>query len=139
MSLPFAGRLVSGAVFVVFGAGKFVNHGAEVDSFSTYGLPSPDAFVYAIGTLEIVGGALLIIGLATRAAALVMAGNMVGAIAVSGIGQGEVVSLTLAPFQLCVMLYLLAAGPGRPSLDLRRSREPERPSSGERQTRAQPR
>jgi putative oxidoreductase len=118
-TLALAGRLVSGAVFVVFGIAKFTNHAMEVDSFRDYGLPSPDAFVYAIGTIEIVGGLLLIVGLGTRLAALVLAGNMVGAIVSSGLGQGEIISLTLAPFQLAVMVFLLVVGPGRSSLDRR--------------------
>jgi putative oxidoreductase len=138
--LALGGRIVSGSIFVLFGAGKFVNHGAEVDSFRDYGLPSPDAFVYAIGTIEIVGGILLIVGLGTRLAALVLAGNMVGAIVTSGIGQGEVISLTLAPFQLAVMAYLIVVGPGRASMDRRLtpSRAPGRPSSGEPPTPGRP-
>ncbi len=32
-------RLGAGAVFVIFGIGKFANHGSEVASFHTYGLP----------------------------------------------------------------------------------------------------
>ena len=77
-------RLGSGVVFVVFGAGKFVNHASELASFQAYGLPAPEAFVYAIGVIELVGGLLLIVGLATRPAALVLAGDMIGAIVVSG-------------------------------------------------------
>ena len=53
---PLLVRLASGAVFVAFGAAKFINHGAEVDSFETYGLPSADAFVYAVGVIEVVEG-----------------------------------------------------------------------------------
>jgi putative oxidoreductase len=118
-SAAFAARLASGTVFVVFGIGKFVNHGAEVDSFSSYGLPSPDAFVDAIGVIEVGGGLLLIAGLATRAAALVLAGDMVAAIAVSGIAKGEIISLTLAPVLLVLMVLLLAVGPGGHALDSR--------------------
>jgi putative oxidoreductase len=123
--LRFLVRLASGAIFIVFGAGKFVNHPTEVDSFDTYGLPSPDAFVYAIGTIEIVGGALLLLGLATRLAALVLAGDMVGAITVSGIGEGEAISLTLAPALLIAMLYLLWRGAGERSLDARLGSGPQ--------------
>ena len=113
-------RWISGAAFVLFGIGKFSEHAAEVRSFDSYGLPAPDAFVYLIGTLEILAGALLIFGLLTRLAALAMAGNMVGAIAVSGVGQGEVVpSLTVAPALLLAMLFLLWAGPGRFAADSR--------------------
>ena len=83
------GRLAGGAVFVVFGLGKFVNHSSELTSFHAYGLPAPDAFVYVIGVIEFVGGLLLMLGLLTRPAAVVLGGDMVGAIVVSGIGLGE--------------------------------------------------
>ncbi len=103
-------RLVSGAIFIGFGVAKFFNHGAEADSFETYGLPSPDAFVYVIGVIEVVGGAMLLSGRGTRLAALVLAVDMVGAIVVSGIKEGEPISLTLAPLLLIGMLYLLSSG-----------------------------
>ena len=110
-------RWASGAIFVVFGIGKFSEHGHEVESFDSYGLPAPDAFVYAVGGLEIIGGILLLVGLLTRLAALALAGNMAGAIVVSGIGEGEILpSLTLAPLLLVAMLYLiLARAPDRRS------------------------
>jgi len=108
--IALVARLVAGTVFVVFGAGKFFNHAAEVSSFRSYDLPSPDAFVYAIGVIEVVGGALLLLGVATRLASLVLAGDMVGAIIASGIGEGELISLTLAPALLVAMLFLLWAG-----------------------------
>jgi putative oxidoreductase len=118
---------VSGAIFLVFGIGKFSEHAHEVDSFESYGLPSPDVFVYAIGVLEVVGGALLIVGLLTRLAALALAGNMLGATVVSGVGEGEVLpSLTLAPTLLAAMLFLLWVGPGRYALDGRVLKQPSR-------------
>jgi putative oxidoreductase len=115
-------RLVSGGLFVAFGAGKFVNHASELASFKTYGLPAPEAFVIVIGLLELLGGLLLIAGVLTRPAALVLAGDMVGAIVVSGIANGELISLTLAPAELVAMLVLLSMGPGRYVIDLRRIR-----------------
>ena len=110
-------RLGTGGVFVAFGAGKFISHASEVASFRTYGLPGPDAFVYAIGVIELIGGGLLLVGLATRLVALVLAGDMLAAIIVSGIGQGEVISLTLAVAQLAGMLVIVWIGPGRLALD----------------------
>src|SRR5436190_7567925 len=77
-SIAFATRLISGGIFVAFGAGKFLNHGSELASFQAYGLPSPDLFVAAIGVLELIGGVALILGLGTRLAALVLAGDMAG-------------------------------------------------------------
>jgi putative oxidoreductase len=107
---PLIVRLASGAIFVAFGAAKFVNHGAEVDSFETYGLPSPDAFVYLVGVIEVVGGGMLLLGRGIRPAALVLAGDMVGAIVVSGVKEGEPISLTLAPALLIAMVYLFSSG-----------------------------
>jgi putative oxidoreductase len=110
-------RWTSGAVFLVFGAGKFVNHASEASSFQAYGLPLPNAFTDAIGALELVGGVLLAVGLATRAVGVLLAGDMIGAIVVSGLLRGETVSLTLAPALLVAMVVLVVLGPGRLSLD----------------------
>ena len=41
---------------------------------------------------------------------------MVGAIVVSGVAKGELISLTLAPAELVAMLLLLWTGPGAHSL-----------------------
>jgi putative oxidoreductase len=105
-------RLAAAGVFVAFGVGKFINHGSELASFKTYGLPAPELFVAVIGAVELVGGLALIAGRFTRLAALVLAGDMVGAIIFSGLGQWEVISLTLAPALLVAMLLLLRTGPG---------------------------
>ncbi len=115
-------RVVAGVVFVVSGAGKFINHASELSSFHGYGLPWPSAFVYVIGVLELAGGLLLIMGLLTRPAALLLAGDMIGAIAVSGIGQGETISLTLAPALLIATVTLVALGPGRLAAERRTPR-----------------
>ena len=110
-------RLTAAAILVAFGAAKFGNHGAEVASFDRYGLPDPNLFVYAVGALELGLGVLLLLGLRTRFAAIVLAGNMVGAIATAGRVEGGVVNLGLAPTLLLVLLALAARGAGRWSLD----------------------
>ena len=101
-------RLVPAGVFLIFGADEFVNHGRNTRSFALYGLPDPSAFSYAIGSLEIVGALALVSGIALLPAAVALAGDMVGAIVVSGIGRDELVSLTLAPAMLVAMLTLIA-------------------------------
>ncbi len=103
-------RWAAAVVFLVFGIGKFVNHPSELASFRHYGLPSPGAFEYAVGVLEIAGGLALATGTVVRVAALFLASDMVGAILVSGIAQGELVSLTLAPALLLAMIMLFWAG-----------------------------
>jgi len=96
-------RWASGVIFVAFGAAKFLNHGAETSSFDAYGLPWPGVFAYAVGALELAGGGLLIAGVALRPTALLLAGDMVGAIVLSGLLRGERISLTLAPLLLLAM------------------------------------
>ena len=114
-------RLLSGGVFVVFGIGKFVNHASELASFKTYGLPAPEAFVVMIGLIELVGGLLVMTGILTRLAALVLAADMIGAILVSGIAKGELISLTIAPAELVAMVVLVWTGPGTRSVSSSRS------------------
>lgn len=109
-------RWAAGIVFVVFGAGKFVNHASELASFRGYSLPAPAVAVYVIGAIEIIGGLLLAAGVVVRVAAVVLAGDMVGAIVVSGLARGEYVSLTLAPVLLVAMIFLIGAGDGGWSL-----------------------
>lgn len=121
-------RVLAGVVLAVFGIGQFTSHSSELSSFRGYGLPSPSAFVYAIGLLELVAGVMVGVGALTRLAAILLAGDMVGAIVVAGIGRGEVVpSLTLAPVLLAAMGFLVLVGPGSPALENRRAaRRPPR-------------
>ena len=112
MTLALAAvRVAAGVVFLAFGIGKFTSHASELESFKSYGLPAPEVFVYAVGVLEVAGGALLVFGLLTRLVALALAGDMVGAIVVSGIAKGEIISLTLAPALLAAMCLLMAYRP----------------------------
>src|SRR5262245_59236616 len=125
-------RIGAGAIFVGFGLSKFTQHGRETRAFDRYGLPDPAVFAYATGTLEIALGAMLVLGLLTRLAALGMAGNMIGAIATGGRVDGGFVNLVLAPILLVAMLFLLRAGGGRWSLDDRLPRfthPPPRPQT----------
>ena len=100
----------AGIVFVVFGAGKFVNHASELASFRAYSLPAPAVAVYVIGAIEMIGGLLLAGGVLVRVAAVVLAGDMLGAIVFSGLARGEYISLTLAPVLLLAMIFLIGVG-----------------------------
>ena len=114
---PLIVRLIAGLVFVSFSFGKFVNHSAEAASFERYGIPAPDALTYAVGGLELIGGLLLILGLATRVAALALGANMIGAIATAGRVEGGPIHLGLAPALLVAMIFLLWTGGGERSID----------------------
>ena len=130
-------RWVAAIIFVSFGAAKFANHGAELASFRHYPLPAPGFVVYLAGVVEIVGGLLLAAGLVTRLAALALAGDMIGAIVVSGLARWEVISLTLAPMLLVAMIILIRSGGGRWSVDnriaarLSRAEQPRQPCGNE--------
>jgi len=82
-------------------------------------VPLPDIAVPAVGVLEIVGGALLVVGFLTRPAALALALNMVGALLTAGRVVGGDFHLVYAPLLLVAMLFVLWAGPGRWSVDER--------------------
>lgn len=110
-------RWAAGLIFLIFGVAKFSDHAVELASFRHYALPAPDAFVYLVGVIEIGGAVLLAIGLLTRLTALALAADMVGAIAFSGLGRWELVSLTLAPLLLVAMVSLIRFGAGRWSID----------------------
>ena len=110
-------RWVAAGMFLGFGVTKFANHAAELASFRHYPLPAPGLFVYLVGALEAGGGLLLAAGLLTRPTALALAADMIGAVVVSGLARGEVISLTLAPLLLVAMIILIRFGAGAWSLD----------------------
>jgi len=112
-------RCAAALIFLIFGVMKFTSHAAELRSFRDYPLPAPGFFVYLVGAGEIAAGLLLALGLLTRLAALGLAGDMIGAIAVSGFARGEIISLTLAPLLLAAMITLTRSGGGSMSIDSR--------------------
>jgi putative oxidoreductase len=110
-------RVVTGVLFVTFSLGKFLDHATEAADFEHYGIPAPEVATYLVGTLELVGGLLLVVGLLTRPAAALLAANMVGAIATAGRVDGGSFHLGVAPTLLVAMLFLVWAGPGALALD----------------------
>lgn len=116
---PLAGilRITAGGVFLAFGPGKFARHDAEASSFARYGIPFPDAATYAVGALEITGGLALVLGLLLRPVALLLATNLVVAVATAGRVDGGAVNLGLAPALIVVLVALALWGGGPRSLD----------------------
>jgi putative oxidoreductase len=136
-------RLMTGGVFVWEGAMKFVYPNLGVGRFTKLGFPLPHLTASLVGAWEIVGGALLILGLLTRGAAILFAIEMVVAMLSTKIGLYLGTSpLPLPPAlpqigfwavlhesrseyaQLLTSLYLVVTGPGLLALDarLRRTR-----------------
>ena len=106
-------RLVAAAVFIPTGLGKFVNHDTYVERFDRWGFGAAAGEVaILVGLLEVVCGLMLLLGVAPRAAALALIGNMVGALATAGrIDGGQDVWLPLV--MIAVLAVVVVAGAGR--------------------------
>src|SRR4249920_2956969 len=81
-------RIVSAFLFLQHGTAKFfgVPHVASFDALRVMSLPG------AAGMLELVGGALLLIGLFTRPVAFVLSGEMAVAYFIAHASRGPVLS-----------------------------------------------
>ena len=109
-------RLMAGLLFLQYGFAQLLHWPtvpmfAKVELFSLYG---------AAGTLELIGGILLVLGLFTRPVAFIASGEMACAYFMSHAPQGFFPILNrgdLAILFCFVFLYLATAGSGPYSLD----------------------
>lgn len=108
-------RVLVGAFFVMVGLPKFLDHAKEVREFRHWGLPEPSLFAYATGSVEIVAGLAMLLGVLTPVACLMLAGNMVGAFATAGRIDGGF-HLVAPPILLTLSLGIMIAGGGRAQL-----------------------
>lgn len=121
--LPFIGRILLAAIFILSGLGKLADPNGTIGYIASAGLPLPMlAYVVALA-VEVGGGVLLLLGFQARIAALVLAGFTL----LAGFGfhlnfadQNQMVhflkNLAIAGGLLQVFVY----GPGTFSLDSRR-------------------
>lgn len=109
-------RIIAGLLILQFGMAKllgfpYVEMFKGVQLFSLYGLA---------GTIELVGGVLLVIGLFTRPAAFILSGEMAAAYFIAHFPKGYIPLLNggnEAVIYCFVFLYLVFAGPGPWSVD----------------------
>jgi putative oxidoreductase len=127
-------RLVWGWQFLVTGLGKLQNHERVVAFFTSLGIPAPGLNAWFIGGLEMVGGALLLVGFLSRPIAFLLAGNMTVAYltadrpALLGVFHDLDAFLKADPFWfLFVSVVILTLGPGVISLDNLLARRAARP------------
>jgi uncharacterized membrane protein YphA (DoxX/SURF4 family) len=74
-------RIMVGAVFLSEGIQKFLSPAAVgAGRFAKIGIPAPDVMGPLVGGIEIVCGALVLLGLLTRLAAIPLIGDMIVAI-----------------------------------------------------------
>jgi putative oxidoreductase len=112
-------RVGLGIVFIFHGYPKLFTHTHEMmGAFGKMGFPQ--FFVYIAGVLEFFGGMVLILGLFTRVAALLLAGEMAVAVLKVHLPQGAITDVKNYefPMALCVACFALATiGAGLISLD----------------------
>lgn len=116
---PTAVRCVAGVILMVVSVSKFTRHADLVAAFERYSIPFPDQSVYLAGTVELLGGLLLVLGLLTRPAALVVAANMLVAVLTGGRVDVDLFHTGLGSLLLVAAVFLLWAGPGRWAVDNR--------------------
>jgi putative oxidoreductase len=117
---PLAVRLVIGVAFVVTGWGKLHNLGQVTEYFTTLHIPFPGPQAAFVSTVELVGGALLVLGLGTRIAALFLIGVMTVATLTAKLPEAEhLIDLasTIELTYLVTFVWLVVAGGGKASLD----------------------
>ncbi|WAC62469.1 DoxX family protein [Pseudoxanthomonas sp. SL93] len=117
---PLLLRLVFGYFWLETGWAKLNNLAFFTERFIEWGIPWPALSATVCAGTEFVGGALIMLGLATRLTMLPMIFNMLVALAVvvlPGISTlDEFVELDEVLY-VAVFVWLLFAGPGRASLD----------------------
>lgn len=117
---PLFARLVIGVVFTHSGWGKWTHLDQVVKFFSDLGIPSPQLQAPLVASVELVCGALVLVGLGTRFAAVPLIGTMVVAL---GTALGDKITGLNALFGLAEFLYiallvqLSVGGAGAVSLD----------------------
>jgi putative oxidoreductase len=120
-------RLALGTVFVVAGAGKVLGVGPKasgIEGFAGFlaslGVPSPTLFAWIVGTVELVGGLLLLVGLFTRYAAVLLAADMFVATWLVHLPNGFAVAdggIEFTMVLLLISIALVLSGPGRFALE----------------------
>lgn len=117
---PLVARVSVGWVFLLSGWGKLHNLGQVSAFFTQLGIPFPTFNASMVAATETLGGALLIIGLFSRLAALPLAITMIVAIATAKLGDvssaADLFGLSEFLF-IVIFLWIIVAGPGCVSLD----------------------
>lgn len=112
-------RLALAIVLLYHGIPKLLHFSATVGGFQTIGLPAPPISAAFALLAEVIGGILILLGLAVDLAAILVMTEMLGAITLVHWSNGFDFSKGgwEHPFTVLVMALVLAlAGPGRMSL-----------------------
>lgn len=124
---PVALRVVVGVIMAVHGWQKLTQMtpaGFGANMLDPLGVPAPTIVAWMVTWIELVGGILLVVGLFTRVAALLLALVLAGAVVLVKLDVGLIAEagamLPGAELDLALLAGLVATmllGPGAPSVD----------------------
>lgn len=126
-------RILIAALFIPSGIHALLSIAGTTNYFGGLGFPAPMLFAWAVGLLELVGGAALLVGWQTRTAALALAAFAFAAGFIGHYGNGgdDPVLVTMHSQALMKdiataggLLALSAAGPGAMALERLFSKRP---------------
>lgn len=109
-------RIVSGLLFLEHGTGKIIGFPAALPFIDKM----PAGLLYFTGTMELVGGILIVLGVFTRPVAFVLSGFMAVAYFMAHVPMSFFPAINYgepAVLFCFVFLWLAAAGPGPWSID----------------------
>jgi putative oxidoreductase len=117
---PLFARISVGWVFMWTGWAKLNNLPQVTENFAGWGIPAPHILTPFVSGVEFIGGALLLLGLFTRVAAVPLVIVMIVAIIAAKWGDIDSAATLLGFEEVLYMAlfgWLAVAGPGPVSLD----------------------
>ena len=122
--LPLVARLLMSSLFIWDGINMFSNPAGTAQYFASVHVPFPDIAVWGAAPLHLLGGLALLAGFYTRCAAGLLAllclGTAFGVHLPAG-DQDNMIHFYKNLVMTGGLLYVIAFGPGRLSLDRRRA------------------
>jgi putative oxidoreductase len=117
---PLLGRVTVGVLFISTGWGKVHNLAKVAAFFAELHIPAPALQATFVSYVELIGGALVLVGLFARLASLPLIGSMAVAILTAKAdevhGLPDLFGLVEWTY-LVLFVWIAVAGPGRASLD----------------------
>jgi putative oxidoreductase len=117
---PLVARVTLGVLFISTGWGKVHDLDKVTGFFTELGIPLPHLNAVMVSFVELIGGGLLLLGLASRLAALPLIASMAVAILTAQRenvhGLADLFGLVEWTY-LALLLWVAIAGPGKASLD----------------------
>ncbi len=117
---PLLARITLGVLFMSTGWGKVHSLDKVTAFFMDLGIPAPGFHAHLVSFVELIGGGLLLVGLASRLAALPLIVSMAVAIVTAQRedvhGLADLFGLVEWTY-LALLFWIAVAGPGKASLD----------------------